>query len=88
MSDGKAPPDAISATVRDYILTEFLPGTRPSELTDGTPLVSGGILDSIATVKLVTFLEGRYGIEIRAHEASIDYLDTVEDITRLVRSKL
>jgi acyl carrier protein len=79
--------DSIAATVKEYILQEFLPGTHPSELTDTTPLVSGGILDSLGTVKMVTFLEERFGIEVRAHETSVDYLDTIQDIARLVHSK-
>jgi acyl carrier protein len=80
--------DGIAGTVKDYILREFLPGTDPSELTDTTPLVTGGILDSLATVKLVTFLEERFGIEVQAYETSVDYLDTIVDISGLVRSKL
>lgn len=74
--------------VRQYILEEFLPGVEASELTESTPLISGGILDSIATVKLVAVLEERYSIEIQAHEASIDHFDNVKDIADLVVSKL
>lgn len=77
----------IEATVKDYILGEFLPGTAPGELTESTPLITGGILDSIATLKLVAFLEERFGIEIQAHEAGVDHLNTIGYIARLVRSK-
>lgn len=88
MVDQTASTDAIAGSVKEYILEEFLPGTSAAELTDNTPLVSGRILDSLATAKLVRFLEDRYGIEIEAYETSIDYLDTITDITRLVQSKL
>ena len=81
-------PDAIKATVKQFILEEFLPGTHPSELTNETPLIQGAILDSLATVQLVAFLEERYKIEIQAHEASIDYVNTINDIAALVQSKL
>ncbi len=37
----------IETIVRDYILREFLPGEDPAELTEETPLITGGILDSI-----------------------------------------
>ena len=74
-------------TVRDFILTEFLPGEDPGELTPATPLVTSGILDSIATMKLATFLEEQFQIELAAHEMSADYLNTVEDIVKLVESK-
>lgn len=74
--------------VKEYILKEFLPGENPEALTDSTPLISGGILDSLATIKLVAFLEERFKIQIQAHETMIDYLDTIPDIAQLVSSKL
>jgi acyl carrier protein len=73
--------------IRQYILERFLPGTDPAELRDTTPLISGAILDSLATVQLVAFLEEQFGVEIQAHEVSIDYLDTVHDMAQLVGSK-
>ena len=73
--------------VRQFILDEFLPGEAPDLLTDSTPLVTGGILDSIATLKLAAFLEGHFHIELQAHEMSVDHLNTVTDIVNLVLSK-
>ena len=78
----------IRATVKTYILKEVLPGEDPDELDDTTPLITGGILDSISTMKLVASLEERFGIEFQAHEISIDYLDTLSKIARIVTSKL
>jgi acyl carrier protein len=77
----------IKATVKDYILNEFLPGERPEELDDATALITTGVLDSIATVKLISFLEERYGVEFEAHEMSADHLNTLPDIARVVRTK-
>lgn len=77
----------ISQSVKEYILKEFLPGEDPNELTEATPLVTGGILDSLATLKLVAFLEERFGIAIKAHEADVEHLNTISDITALVLSK-
>ncbi len=77
----------IRDAVRTYILKEFLPGVNAGELTDSTPLITGGILDSLATLKLVLFLEERYGFEFQAHEVNADYLDTVAKIAEFVRQK-
>ncbi|MEX0612843.1 MAG: acyl carrier protein [Pirellulales bacterium] len=79
--------EKIESTVKDYILREFLPGEDPAELQDDTPLITGGILDSIATLKLVSFLEEQFGISIAAHEADVDHLNTIGDIARLVQEK-
>ena len=77
----------IGSAVKQFILDEFLPGENPGELTETTPLITGGILDSLATMKLITFLEDRYGITMDAHEVDPEHLDTIALIEQLVRSK-
>ena len=84
----KAAVEGIKAAVKQYILDEFLPGANAADLADDTPLITGGILDSLATVKVVAALEEQYGIEIQPHEASVDYFNTIADIAQLVRGKL
>jgi acyl carrier protein len=78
----------ITDAIRDFILSEFLPGEDPANLTATTPLITGAILDSLATIKLVAFLEERFKITIQAHEADADHMDTLTEITKLVTSKL
>ncbi len=73
--------------IKEYILAEFLPGEPAELLTDTTPLVSGGILDSIATLKLAAFLEEEFHIKLAAHEMSVDHLNTLNEIVQLVESK-
>ncbi|HSJ15974.1 MAG TPA: acyl carrier protein [Longimicrobiales bacterium] len=80
--------DDVARTVRDYILETRLPGEKPDSLTLSTPLMSGGILDSLATLDLITFLEERYGIEFEARETDVDHLGTLADISRTVNAKL
>ena len=79
--------DDVKTGIKDFILKEFLPGEDPAELTDTTPLITGGILDSIATLKLVMFIEERYGISLQAHEVDAEHLDTISQIAQLIRSK-
>ena len=79
--------DDIKSVIKDVILREFLPGEDPSELTDTTPLITGGVLDSIATLRLVMFIEERYGISLQAHEVDPEHLDTIAQIAQLIRSK-
>jgi len=79
--------EEIAKVVQHFILREFLPGEDPSELTDRTPLITGGILDSISTLKLVVFLEEHFGIRIEAYEAGVDHLDSIGQIAALVVDK-
>lgn len=77
----------IARVVHHFILNEFLPGEDPAELTPQTPLITGGILDSISTLKLVVFLEEHFGIDIEAYEAGVEHLDSIAQIASLVQEK-
>lgn len=74
-------------TVRTYIIETYLPGQDPRALTPSTELISSGILDSLATLDLVSFLEKQYGIELEAHEVDPATLGTLERIAGLVKAK-
>lgn len=80
--------DPIKATVKRFILEEFLPGERPEALTDDTALVAEGVLDSLATLRLVSFVEKEFKVSIAPHEVDAEYLNTLPSIAALIRSKL
>lgn len=80
--------DVTQQQIKDYIMSEFLPGESPDELTEDTPLISGGILDSIATLKLVMFMEETYRVNFEPHEVDKENLDTLALITRLLNAKI
>jgi acyl carrier protein len=77
----------VADTVRHFILTRYLPGESPENLRNDTPLRTSGILDSVATLGLVSFLEEQYKIEIEAHETDIDNFDRIDDIEAFVERK-
>ena len=79
--------ESIAPAVKQFILDEFLPGENPDELTDTTPLITAGILDSVGTLRLVAFIEEQFNIGLAAHEADVEYLNTISDIVKLVASK-
>ncbi len=78
----------VKQAVKEYILNTFLPGEDPSELTDDLPLISGGILDSIATLKLIVHIEEEFGVVLEAHEADKEHLNTVNLIADLITSRM
>ena len=77
----------ITEAVKAFILKEFLPGQDPDELTESTPLVTSRILDSLATIKLVLFIEEQFKITVQPHETDVEHMNTLSDITNLVESK-
>jgi acyl carrier protein len=79
--------DDLRAAVRDLILTEFLPGESPENLTDDMPLRTSGVIDSLAVLRLTAFLEERCRIRIEAHETGVEHFDSVDDIVRFAERK-
>lgn len=73
--------------VKQYVLREFLPGEDPANLTDSVRLIRDGILDSLATLKLLSFLEDHFKICLTAHETNPANLDSLADIAALVERK-
>jgi acyl carrier protein len=73
--------------IRQFILAEFLPGESADNLKDDTPLRTSGILDSMATLRLVSFVEEEFGIEVEAHEAGVENFDRIEDIAAFIKRK-
>jgi acyl carrier protein len=82
MSDATSIP-----VVKQFILDRFLAGEDPARLTPTTPLVTGGILDSLGLLDLVSFLEERFGVEFEAHEVDPAYFDTLTAIDAFLQRK-
>jgi len=80
--------DEIKSIVKSYILQQFLPGESPDSLDDETKLFTGGIIDSLGSLKLVSFLDDRFGVSFEAHEVDVDHLDTLNIISNVILSKL
>lgn len=78
----------IKAELRQYLTEHHLAPGEASDVADRTPLVAYGILDSLAVMQLVTFLEGRFGIEFTPHDLDRRSLESIEQIESLVRRKL
>jgi acyl carrier protein len=77
--------DELSEVVRDYVIREYLEEGDDREITETTPLISGGIVDSFSMVSLKRFLERKYAIQIPDADATPDAFDTVQSIVALVR---
>lgn len=79
--------DDIADKILDYLRDGLLAGIPALDIDRTSPLISGGILDSVATLEVVTFLEDAFGVTIEAHEADVDYMDSVDKMVELVREK-
>ena len=79
--------DDVKERIRQFILTRFLPGESAANLTDDTPLRTSGVLDSLATLAVVDFVEKEFSVELEAHETGIETFDSVGAIAKLIVDK-
>ena len=79
--------DSVKGTIRQFILTNYLPGESKENLRDDTPLQTSGILDSLATLGLISFIEEQFGIELDVAETSAERFDRIEDIAASIARK-
>lgn len=73
------------AQVKEILKTEF--DLQESDLTDENPLIEGGLIDSIGTLRLVDDLERVFNIQFKPHEITKENLGSVARITRFIESK-
>jgi len=76
--------DDLKRVIREYVMKEYLEEGDDRAVTDETPLITGGIVDSFSMVSLKRFLERKYEIRIPDAEATPDAFDTVTRIAALV----
>jgi acyl carrier protein len=78
----------IKTEVRKYVAENFLPNAPAATIDDAMPLITGGIIDSIGMIALVSFLESRFEVEFMPREIDVHCLDTLERIEELIVKKL
>ena len=78
----------IKTAVRQFIAENVLLGIHQTNIEDTTPLVTGGLIDSVGMFGLVAFLETRLKVEFLPREINVQSLDTLQHIDELIRKKL
>ena len=72
-------------TLREWMATELRGNVR--ELSDDASLLEAGILDSMAIVKLISFLEERFGVQLTDEEFDPDNFESLQAIEALIAQK-
>jgi acyl carrier protein len=75
----------IQKEIHDFMLAEFA-SERPS-FAPGENLLAQGIIDSLGILKLVTFLEERFGIETTEDDLVPENFATLAQIVSFVEQK-
>jgi acyl carrier protein len=77
----------LETIINDYISREFVQDATLLSLKNATPLFETGILDSLSLLRLVVFLQERFGIAMDDVDLVPENFDSVDAITAYVGSR-
>jgi acyl carrier protein len=74
----------LSARIKEFIITEVNPELNLSHLDDGEPLIESGIVDSLGVLKIMSFLDESFGVDLSSEEIKLENFRDVRTICELV----
>lgn len=73
--------------IQQFILEDLLSDDRTT-LEPDEPLFSSGLIDSLGTLRLITFIEQEFGVEVGDGEVGEENFRTASTIASFVEQKL
>jgi len=77
--------DQIRTAIHDYVVSNFMFGT--ADVDDDASLIGEGVLDSMAVLEMVLFVEEQLGVAVSDSEVLPAHFDSVNALTAFVASK-
>ncbi|MFJ6619888.1 acyl carrier protein [Kitasatospora sp. NPDC091335] len=71
-------------TIKNFIITEFLPGTAADELSTDHDLLNDGVIDSLGVLKLIAWVEDRFELVIGDTDLNPDNFRSVAAIDAFI----
>ncbi len=78
--------DNTEQLIRDFIASEFL-RDEPRTLSIDDNLIEEGIVDSLAILMLIKYIEGQFSVEIEPEDVSLENFESVAAISRLIQKR-
>ncbi len=75
-----------SVVLKEYIREELMNGSS-TELDETENLLAAGIIDSLGILRLVSFVEEKFGIEVPDEDVTIDNFQSVKAMSDYVASQ-
>jgi acyl carrier protein len=77
----------LNARIKEFIITEVNPDLHLTSLDDDEPLIESGIVDSLGVLKIMSFLDEAFGIDLSSTEIKLENFKDVKTICDLVQSQ-
>ena len=76
-----------SARIKEFIFTEVSPDLHLETLDDDQPLIESGIIDSLGVLRILSFLDEAFGIDLSSEEIKLENFTTVRSICDLISKR-
>ena len=78
--------DNTQQLLNDFIVSEFL-NDKPGTITVNDNLIEDGVIDSLAILMLIKYIEEQFSITIEPDDVTLDNFESVATITRLIEKR-
>jgi acyl carrier protein len=77
----------VEVVIEGYVLEKELLGRERTKINPDESLISSGILDSMALLQLVAFIEDQFAVTVADGELVPDNFETINHITAFIQKK-
>jgi acyl carrier protein len=76
-----------TSVIERFIVDELIMGDSRTRLDYDQPLVSSGVIDSLGILRLIAFIEEKFGVQVEDDELLSENFETINIIKQFVESK-
>ncbi len=80
--------DTIRATVRKFVIENFLYDGLTHDLGDDASLLESGVVDATGVLELMLFVEDAYGLQVDEADLAPENFDSINSITNYIARQL
>jgi acyl carrier protein len=77
----------VENAVERFIVDEILLGDSQTRIEPSQSLIGSGVLDSLALLRLIAFIEEQFGVTVNDDEVIPDNFETINEIKSFVERK-
>lgn len=77
----------IESAIESFIVKEIMLGDNSTKIDPDESLINSGVLDSLALLRLIAFIEEQFNVTVEDSEVIPENLETINDITAFVVEK-
>ena len=78
----------IESNLEKFIVDELIVGSKGMKLDHDQSLISSGVIDSLAILRLITFIEEKFGVTVEDEDVVPDNFETINIISDYVKAKM